>query len=97
MNKLQLFIEKNSLSGPGRERLLKRSDAAKFVELCEEENVKLGGFDGFYLRPDGVQIEQSLSPDYSKNTKEESWELALDFFAKQKDENVGYEMAYQKK
>lgn len=65
--------------------------------LCKEENVKPGGFDGCYLHSkEGVQIEQLLSSVYSINTKEKSNELALEFFAKQGNEKVGYEMVYKK-
>lgn len=94
--KLEQFILDHVIPGYGI-KLLKLEDAIKFVMLCKEEDAKLGGFDGFYLHPNGgVQIEQLLSPDYSRNTKEESYELALEFFAEQKDENVGYEMVYKK-
>lgn len=92
MGTLKKFIEDYAIPGYGL-KLLDLRDAIAFVTLCKTQPVKLGGFDGFYLLPDGVQIEQVFSPDYSDCTKSEAIERALEFFAKQEvTEGVGYEM-----
>lgn len=96
MNILESFINENAIPDYSM-KLLKLSDAIKFVKLCRDEDVILYGFDGFYLRPDGVQIEQSLSADYSKYSKKESYNFANKFFTKQSNENIGYEMVYEKR
>jgi len=42
----------------------------------------------------GVQIESSLSRDYSSNSREDAEDLALKFFHEHKElaDNIGYEM-----
>lgn len=92
METLEKFIEDHTIPGYGL-KLLGLKDAIALVSLCKTQPVKLGGFDGFYLLPDGVQIEQLFSPDYSNCTKSEAIKRALEFFAKQEvTEGVGYEM-----
>ncbi len=51
-------------------------------------------FDGFYIHQNGVQIESLFSRDYSRNSKEEAENLALEFFSNHENDetDIGYEM-----
>lgn len=95
MNDLEKFIEVYYLKDSGL-RLLDRERAIEFVELCRTKNVKLGGFDGFYIRENGLQIESSLSRDYSHESKRDAEVHAIDFLTKLEgsDENLGFEMVF---
>lgn len=97
MEDLEEFVERHYIKNSGL-RLLNSEDAIKFVELCRARSIKLGGFDGFYIHPEGVQIESSLSRDYSHNSKEEAENLALKFLSEHRDggTNIGYEMVIVK-
>ncbi len=93
LKELELFIEHHRIQNQSM-KLITAIDALEFVKLCKGENVFLGGFDGFYVDGQKVRIDQKLSPDYSKYTKDEAIKLALEFFEKLKNdtENIGYEM-----
>lgn len=93
LNELELFIEQHRIQNQSM-KLITATDALEFVKLCKNKDVFLGGFDGFYVDGQKVRIDQKLSPNYSKYTKEAAIEQALAFFEKHKDdtENIGYEM-----
>ena len=48
MSKLKEFVDAYYKKDNGL-RLLDLERAIEFVELCRTKNVKLGGFDGFYI------------------------------------------------
>jgi len=92
MERLNSFIHVNKIANAGL-ILLTAKKALEALKICEEEHLKLGGFDGFYVRADGVQIEQNLSKDYSNQSKQKALELAAVFFEDHEGlDDVGYEL-----
>ncbi len=92
MERVKKFIEDNQIKDSGL-KLLTAANSLYLLKIIEEEALRLGGFDGFYIWPDGVQIEQDLSRDYSNQTKQRVLESATLFFQERLNlKDVGYEL-----
>jgi hypothetical protein len=93
MDKIKLFILQNDLSThPGGSGLINRKKFLEIINICKEKGVSIGGFDGFHPRKNGIQIDGSYSPDYSRFTKEEALEEAFKFLSEHPEEDIGYEV-----
>lgn len=94
MEKVRKFITENQLSGAGS-KLLAANKCLELIEEIKSEKLKLGGFDGFYIWPDGIQIEQDISRDYSHQSWQDAYDLAEDFFQERiAEKDIGYELVF---
>lgn len=102
MNKIEQFISDHRLNQYPYGILFNSVDGLVFLDLLKKHNRVLYGFDGFHMLKDGIsqdaiQIDQAYSPDYSKEDFETAYKKAVDFLDKHREENIGYEFAYEKR
>jgi hypothetical protein len=95
MDDLVEFIDAHCIANTGL-KLLANEHAVELVEISKTKEVKLGGFDGFYIRENGIQIESSLSRDYSKLSKRDAEHSAIRFFNEHREskQRIGYELVF---
>jgi len=96
MEEIISFLDKKKVPGYGM-NLLRKEDCIELIKLCQKNSVRVFGFDGFIIHPNyGVQIEQDYSRDYSKFSSEQAAQLSLEYFSKDRSENVLYEISFGK-
>lgn len=106
MNKDIHELLKEYRSGDDRLNLLTKEKALLFILELKKQDIRVYGFDGFNvgknikpipgfaLNDKSVQIEQNYSRDYSRYSKDEQYQMCIDYFTQESNQETLYDISF---
>jgi hypothetical protein len=92
MNETAAFLAKHRLRTHGK-TLLSRADAIEFVRLCRRIGVRVWGFDGFRLFPDGSYVTD-FCDDFSTLDAETQYRFTLKILTENEAADLPFEIVH---
>lgn len=93
-------------SGDYRLDLLTKEKALLFILELKKQDIRVYGFDGFNvgknikpihgftINDNSVQIEQTHSRDYSSYEKNVQYQMCIDYFTQESNEDILYDISF---